>query len=105
MSACVSGTFSTGANVAGLGDQQSDILDVPLTSGALASLSTVGLDANNRVRLQKSVDSGNTWTTISNLSGDVTNATNAAAGNTQWRLITVAMQANRTISYKLSAES
>lgn len=105
MTATVSGTFATGNNTAGLGDQQSGVLDMPSTASGNIKLTTIGLDANNSIRLQKSLDNGSSWSTITDFNSDQTGTTQAANPGTQWRLVTVAMQADHTIQYTATVES
>lgn len=104
MTQALAGTFSTGNNVAGLADQQSGVIDVPygVTTGRLT---TVGCDANNKIRLYKSTDNGNSWSTVITISVDQTNAGQAVAAGEQYQMRTVVMQSYKSIQYKLSVES
>lgn len=100
------GTFATGNNVAGLADQQSGVLSVPYLTGGNIFVSVAGdVDASNSVRLQKSTNSGTSWATVATYNSAQTNAAVAVAQGEQYRLITVVMQALKTIHYKLTAES
>lgn len=80
-------------------------LSGPLPAGAM-KLTTSGLDANNRIKTQRSDDNGQTWTDVTTYNADqaATAITDNAAGR-QYRLALVAMQAGKTITYKLSKES
>ena len=104
MTATVAGSFNTGSNVAGIADQQSGVLVIQ-TSTTTAKLTLSGLDANNRVKSQKSTNNGSTWADQTTYNADQSAVGVTVAAGEHWRLQTVAMQAIRTINFKLSAES
>lgn len=105
MTSTIAGTFSTSANGigAGLFDQQSGVLVVPSSGRVVINASP--LDTNNKIRLQTSTDNGVTWSSVSTFTTDqVDNVTTPTPGH-QRRLVVVAMEAGKTIHYKMTAES
>jgi len=105
--AVVQGTFATGANpVAG---NASDILDVPNYNTAFAAptmkLTTVGLDVNNTIKTQKSINNGSSWVDQTTYNSDQTLTPIAVNPGEQWRVFGVTQQAFKDIRFKLSMES
>jgi hypothetical protein len=103
----VQGTFATGANP--VSANASDVVDVPSFNPAFAAptmkLTTVGLDASNTIKTQKSTNNGSTWVDQTIYNSDQTNTPIAVAAQEQWRVIGVTQQATKDIRYKLSLES
>ena len=102
MSQAVAGSFAS-TGVAALG-QISPELVIP-SSTVTARLTTVGLDASNTVKTQKTTNNGASWVDQTTYNADQTNLGITVAHGEQWRLVLVAQQAFKTILYKLSAES
>lgn len=100
----LAGTFATGADVAGVGDQQSGVLEIP-SGVANVVINTLGVDTNNRLRVQKSTDSGSTWSNVSTFTTDQVNTVVGVTKGEQYRFITFVMQANHDLRYKASLES
>lgn len=105
MTQTVAGTFATGADAVGLGDQQSGVLVCGSTVSGQATLNTSALDTNNKIRMQKSVDNGATWTTVANLTTTQVNATISVLPGEQYRLITIALLPYAQVNYKATLES
>lgn len=102
MSQNVKGSFASGASVQ-IGETSAELV-MPSGSANL-KLNTVGLDANNTVKTQKTTNSGHTWVDQTTYNADQVNTVVAAVHGEQWRLVHVAGQALKAITYSLSAES
>lgn len=102
MSQNVKGTFASG-NSSGIG-MNSDALVIP-NNNTVLKLTTVGLDASNTVKTQKSTNNGQIWVDQATFSADQTNLSVAVVSGEQWRLFLISQQALKAISYTLSAES
>lgn len=102
MSQNVKGTFASGASVQ-IGETSPELV---MPSGSVSlKLTTTGLDANNTVKTQKSINSGHTWVDQVTYNADQAATVIAAVHGEQWRLQHVAGQAIKRIDYSLSAES
>lgn len=100
------GTFATGNNVAGLGDQQSQGVIVGYLQNANGFLAVGGdVDANNVVRLQKRTAPGGPWSTAATINAVQTLIPISVVAGEEYRFITVAMEPLKTIHYKFSLES
>lgn len=103
----VQGTFATGSNP--VSGNASDVIDVPSFNTAFAAptmkLTTVGLDASNTIKTQKTTSPGTAWVDQTTYNSDQTNTAIAVAAQEQWRVIGVAQQAFKDIRFKLSLES
>lgn len=103
MSQSVSGTFANGQSV-GVGIA-SDVLVIP--SGVTAMYLTLGdaIDASNTVKTQKSTNNGLTWADQTTYNSAQNGTSVTVAHGEQWRLVTVAGQASKQISYRMSVEN
>ena len=103
----VQATFSTGSNP--VSGNTSDVIDVPSFNVAFAAptlkLTTVGLDASNTIKTQKTTTPGTAWVDQTTYNSDQTNTAIAAAAGEQWRVVGVAQQAIKDVRFKLSLES
>lgn len=80
-------------------------VSAPIQGGAM-KLTLTGLDASNTVKTQRSDNNGISWTDVTTYNSDqAAVAVTDATANRQYRLALVAMQAGKTITYKLSKES
>lgn len=102
MTQCVKGSFDSGASVQ-IGETSAELV-MPSGSTSLR-LTTTGLDANNTVKTQKSVNNGYTWADQTTYNADQAAAQIAAVHGEQWRLVHVAGQAIKRIEYELNALS
>lgn len=102
MSQCVKGSFASGASVQ-IGET-SDALVIP-TGLANLKLTTTGLDANNTIKTQKTLNSGYTWVDQVTYNADQAAVNVPAVHGEQWRVQHVAGQAAKIIAYELSAQS
>ena len=102
MSQNVKGSFASGQSVQ-IGEASAELV-VP-TGFTAGKLTTVGLDANNTIKTQKSTNNGYTWADQTTYNADQTATPLVFADGEQWRLVHVAGQALKTISYELSAQS
>lgn len=103
MSQSVSGTFANGQSV-GVGIA-SDVLVIP--SGVTAMRLTLGgaIDASNTVKTRKSTNNGLTFSDVTTYNSAQNGTAITVADGEQWIVETVAGQALKEISYKLSCES
>jgi hypothetical protein len=100
------GTFATGANAAGLGDQQSESALVGFQSSGVGTIAISGdIDASNTVRLQKRTTPGGAFSTVQTYNAVTTPTNVSVAAGEEYRVITVAMQPFKAIHYKFSLES
>jgi hypothetical protein len=111
----VKGTFTATGSVNLLG-QVSDVLVIPTPSNAPAvnassmkvTLLNNGhsvIDANNTVRTQRSLDSGQTWANQTTYNSAQNRTAVTVVHGEQWRLQLVTQQAGRSLDYELSIES
>lgn len=102
MSQAVSGTFANGGSVA-VG-MASDVLVIP--SGVTAMYLTLGdaIDGSNTVKTQKSTD-GQAWADQTTYNSAQNGTSVTVAHGERWRLVTVAGQASKQISYRMSVEN
>lgn len=103
----VQGTFTNGSNpVAG---NTSDVIDIPEYNRAFSAptmkLTTVGCNASNTLKTQKSTNNGSTWADQTTYNSEQTNTPIAVNPGEQWRVVNVAEQAITDLRYKLSMES
>ena len=70
-----------------------------------AKLNTVGLDASNTIKTQKSTDNGITWVDQATFNSDQVNTLIAVAHGEQWRIFLLAQQAGKQIQYSLGVEN
>lgn len=102
----IAGTFagSASTNTAG---QISDVLVIP--SGTTAVFVTVSgdVDANNQVRVRRSINNGQTWSNALTINAPTTNQSIAVslATQTHWMIDSNTSQVGKNIQYSLSAES
>ena len=103
MSGLVAGTFANGRSV-GVG-MRSEPLVIP--SGVTSMFLTLGgaIDASNTVKTRKSTDNGITWADQTTYNSAQNDTGVTVAHGEQWIVETVAGQALKQISYKLSCES
>jgi len=103
----VQGTFATGSNP--VSGNASDAIDVPNSNPAFTAptmkLTTVGLDASNTIKTQKSTTNGSTWVDQTTYNSDQTATAITVAAGEQWRVIGVTQQAFKDIRFKLSMEN
>lgn len=102
MSQNVSGTFLSAQSV-DIG-QISDVLMIP-TSVVAMRLNLSGLDASNSVKTQKSVNNGQTWVDQTTYTSNQVNVSVTVAHGEHWRVIEVAQQVGKQMTYSLSVES
>lgn len=102
MSQCVKGSFASGASVQ-IGESSPELV-IP-TGLANLKLTLTGLDANNTVKTQKSLNNGHTWADQVTYNANQAGVNVAAVHGEQWRLVHVAGQALKTIDYEMSAQS
>lgn len=102
MSQNVKGSFASGQSV-GIG-VNSDALVIP-TNVTVMKLTTVGLDASNTVKTQKSINNGQVWVDQVTYNADQTATAITVANGEQWRLFLISQQALRAITFSMSAES
>lgn len=98
MSNVIAGSFSTGSTAAA--GQASDALVIDARRTTLL-LTLVGLDGSNTVKSQKRATPGGAWVDQTTYNSDQAAVSVAVAEREEWRLLTVAQQAIRTISYRL----
>lgn len=102
MSQNVKGTFASGQSVQ-VGETSAELV---IPSGVTSmKLSTVGLDASNTVKTQKSTSNGQSWTDQTTYNSDQTATAVTVAHGEQWRLVHVAGQAIKRIDYEMSVQS
>lgn len=68
-------------------------------------LTTIGCNANNTVKTQKSVNGGLTWSDVTTYNSEQSGTTISPAANERYRLVAVALQANKQVGYKMSRET
>lgn len=102
MSQKIAGTFASPLSVM-LG-QISDSLMVPSTP-VQAKLNTIGLDASNTVKTQKSVNNGASWVDQVTYNAEQTNTLITVAHGEVWRIVSVAQQVGKQIQYSLGVEN
>ena len=102
MSQNVKGSFASGQS-SGVGIN-SDALVIP-SNVTVMKFTTVGLDASNTVKSQKSINNGITWVDQVTYNADQTNVSVTVANGEQWRLFLISQQALRAITFSMSAES
>lgn len=102
MSQNVKGTFASGASVQ-IGETSAEL--VMPTGSASLKLTTTGLDANNTVKTQKSLNSGHTWADQVTYNAEQAATVIAAVHGEQWRLVHVAGQAVKRIDYEMKADA
>lgn len=102
----VAGTFAGSANTSTAG-QTSDVLVIPSGTTAVLFTATGDVDANNTVRVRRSVNNGHTWTNAVTVTAPTTNQSVSVVLPTQTHFLveSVLSQAGKNISYSLSAES
>jgi hypothetical protein len=102
MSQKIAGTFASATGVLlGLTSAQLVIPSTPVQ----AKLNTVGLDASNTIKTQKSTDNGVTWADQATFNSDQVNTLIAVAHGEQWRIFLLAQQAGKQIQYSLGVEN
>lgn len=102
MSQKIAGTFASASGVLlGLTSAQLVIPSTPVQ----AKLNTVGLDASNTIKTQKSLDNGVSWADQATFNADQTNTLIAVAHGEQWRIFLLAQQAGKQIQYSLGVEN
>jgi hypothetical protein len=102
MSQNVKGTFASGASVQ-IGETSAELV-IP-SSTVQMKLTTTGLDANNTVKTQKSINNGYTWVDQVTYNADQAAAAIVVAHGEQWRLQHVAGQAVKRIDYEMKADA
>lgn len=102
MSQAVDGSFASGGSVQ-IGEASAELV-MPSGSASL-KLTTLGLDANNTVKTQKTLNNGYTWADQVTYNADQTATVIPAVHGEQWRLVHVAGQALKRICYEMSAQS
>lgn len=70
-----------------------------------AKLTTVGVDASNTVKTQRSTNNGLTWIDVTTYNSEQSATVLTPAAGEQYRLACVALQAGKQIGYKLTRES
>lgn len=102
MSQNVKGTFASGASVQ-IGETSAELV---MPSGSASfKLTTAGLDANNTVKTQKTLNNGHTWADQVTYNADQAATVIAAVHGEQWRLVHVAGQALKRVDYSMDAQS
>lgn len=103
MSQAVKGTFASASSVS-VG-QVSDVLAVP--AGTVSMKLTIGdtIDASNTAKTQKTTNGGQTWADQTTYNSAQAAVSVTVAAGEQWRLFLITQQANKVMSYTLSAES
>lgn len=101
MSQAVSGTFANGQSV-GVG-YTSDTLVIPTNVTSMLLTLSGDIDASNTVKTQKSTNNGHTWADQTTYNSAQSAVAVTVAHGEQWRLITVAGQANKAINYRMNA--
>lgn len=102
MSQNVRGTFVSPRSIQ-VG-QISDTLVMPSGSANL-KLTLAGLDANNTVKTQKTVNNGHTWVDQVTYNANQAAVNVAAVHGEQWRLVVVTQELAKSIAYEMSAQS
>lgn len=102
MSQKIAGSFACGATVQ-IGAASAQLV-VPSTP-VQAKLNTIGLDANNTIKTQKSTDNGVTWADQTTYNADQTNTLVTVAHGEQWRIFQLAQQAFKTVQYSFGVEN
>ncbi len=103
MSQNIKGTFASGAS--SNAGQLSDTLVIP-TNETSAVLNLSGaIDASNTVKTQKTTDNGLTWADVATYNSAQADTAVTVAHGEQWRLLSLAAQAYKSINYSFSAES
>lgn len=102
MSATIAGTFT------GLGQCSGQLPPGP-TGGVVATqldfkLTTIGLDASNTLKTQKSTNNGLIWADVTTYNSDQTGVLITVAEQEHWRLCSVAIQTSHDLKYKMSRE-
>jgi len=103
MSGLVAGTFANGGSVAN--GMRSEPLVIPFGVTSMFLTLGDGIDASNTVKTRKSTDNGITWVDQVTYNAAQNGISVTVAHGEQWIVETVAGQALRQISYKLSCES
>ena len=103
MSGLVAGTFANGGSV-GVG-MRSEPLVIPFGATSMFLTLGDGIDASNTVKTRKSTDNGITWVDQVTYNAAQNGTAVTVAHGEQWIVETVAGQALKQISYKLSCES
>jgi hypothetical protein len=102
MSQKIAGTFASATGV--LLGLTSDVLVIPSTPPQ-ARLTTVGLDASNTIKTQKSTNNGATWVDQVTYNSEQSNTAITVVHGEQWRVFLLAQQAGKQIQYSLGVES
>lgn len=103
MSGLVAGTFANGGSVA-VG-MRSEPLVIPTDCTVMYLTLGGAIDASNTVKTRKSTNNGLTWSDVTTYNSAQNGTAVTVAGGEQWIVETVAGQALKEISYKLSCES
>lgn len=102
MSQKIAGTFASATgSLLGLTSAQLVIPSTPVQ----AKLNTVGLDASNTIKTQKSTDNGVTFVDQATFNSDQVNTLIAVAHGEQWRIFLLAQQPGKQIQYSLGVEN
>lgn len=102
MSQNVKGSFASGASVS-VGETSPELV---MPSGSASfKLTTVGCDANNTVKTQKTLNNGYTWADQVTYNAEQAATVIAAVHGEQWRLVHVAGQALKRVEYEMKADA
>ena len=111
MSQIIRGTFASGQS-SGVGQTSAELLIPTGTTTARLTIpndstSPVNstIDASNTVKTQKSTDYGVTWVDQTTYNSAQSNVAVTVAAGEQWRFFLISQQANKSMSYELSAQS
>lgn len=102
MSQNVKGTFASGASVT-IGETSAEL--VMPTGSASFKLTTVGCDANNTLKTQKTLNNGHTWADQVTYNAEQAATVIPAVHGEQWRVVHVAGQALKRLDYELKADA
>lgn len=102
MSQIIKGSFCGGQSVA-IGEISPELV-IP-SNVTSAKLTTTGLDASNTLKTQKTTNNGHTWADQTTFNADQTGTVITVAHGEQWRVVSVAQQAGKVMTYELSAQS
>ena len=102
MSQKIAGTFASASGVLlGLTSAQLVVPSTPVQ----AKLNTIGLDASNTIKTQKSTDNGITCVAQTTYNADQVNTLVTVAHGEQWRVFLLAQQAGKQIQYSFGVEN